>query len=317
MTYEEALDPELAAMLAKFPALPDFRDIPAGRAAIKELMQKYPRVANIAGVQITDRMVPGPAGAPQVRLRIYTPLPGAKPLPGLYYMHGGGYIIGTPDQEDDAVCQIVRDVGCIAVSVDYRLAPENKFPAPVEDCYAGLKWMAAHAGEIGVDAARIAIGGRSAGAGLAAGLALMVRDRAEIEVIYQMLIYPMIDDRTQARPGATITDTRVWNHGHNERAWAAYLNTPPGGAQTSPYAAAARATNLAGLPPAYIAVGDAEVFLDENIDYARRLGQAGVRAELHVFPGAFHGWEANVPAARVSVRAVAERTAILQRVLHG
>ena len=165
--------------------------------------------------------------------------------------------------------------------------------------------------------ARIAIGGRSAGGGLAAGLALMVRDRAEVKVIYQMLIYPMIDDRTRARPGATITDARVWNHAHNDLAWAAYLDTQPGGAGTSPYAAAARASNLAGLPPAYIVVGDAEVFLDENIEYARRLGQAGVRAELHVFPGAFHGWEVNVPAARASIRAVTERTAILKRALHG
>jgi acetyl esterase/lipase len=317
MAYEERLDPELAAGLAKFPPLPDFSDIPAGRRAIRELMEKYPRTPDTRGVKITDRVVPGPAGGPDVRLRMYRPAGqcGSK-LAGLYYMHGGGYIIGTPDQEDDAMCHIVREVGCLIASVDYRLAPEHKAPAAVEDAYAGLKWMAANADEIGLDAGRLAIGGRSAGGGLAASLALLTRDRGEIKPVFQLLIYPMIDDRTRPA-GAAITDARVWNHGHNDRAWTAYLDGAPGGARTSPYAAASRAENLAGLPPAYIAVGDAEVFLQENIDYAERLRRAGVPAELHVFPGAFHGWESMLPAASISQRAIAERVAVLKRALHG
>lgn len=321
MTYEKRLDPELAAGLAKFPSLPDFSDISAGRNAIRELMEKYPRTPDTRGVKIVDRVVPGPVvsgkQAPDVRLRMYRPAGqcGTK-LAGMCYMHGGGYIIGTPDQEDEAMCHIVREVGCLIASVDYRLAPEHKSPAAVEDCYAGLKWMSANADEIGLDASRLAIGGRSAGGGLAASLALLTRDRAEIKPVFQMLIYPMIDDRTRPA-GAAITDARVWNHGHNDRAWAAYLTGAPGGSATSPYAAASRAENLAGLPPAYIAVGDAEVFLQENIDYAERLRRAGVPAELHVFPGAFHGWESMLPAASISQRAIAERVVVLKKALHG
>jgi acetyl esterase/lipase len=173
--------------------------------------------------------------------------------------------------------------------------------------------MSASARELGLDARRVAIGGRSAGGGLAAGLALMARDRAELKSVFQMLIYPMIDDRTAKAPGVAITDPRVWNHAHNVRGWAAYLPAAPGGPDTSPYAAAARARDLRGLPPAYIAVGDAEVFLEENVAYAARLREAGVSAELHVFPGAFHGWEGSLPAAAISQRAIAERVAVLRR----
>lgn len=312
-TFEDGLDAELGAALAKFPALPDFSDVPASRQFLADLMAKYPRVANTSGVAIEDRMIPGPQGAPKVRVRIYRPEAGAKGLPGLCYMHGGGYIVGTPEAEDDPVCHIVREVGCIAVSVDYRLAPEHKAPAAVEDCYAALRWMYANAAALGVDDKRIATGGRSAGGGLAAGLALMARDRAEVSPVFQMLIYPMIDDRTAAAPGAAISDPRVWNHGHNGRAWAHYLSTTPGGPQTSPYAAACRARDLGGLPPAYIAIGEAEVFLQENIAYAQRLKEAGVSTELHVFPGAFHGWEGALPNAAISQRAINERVAVLKR----
>ncbi len=316
-SFEDGLDAELGAALAKFPALPDFADAPAARQALADLMAKYPRVPNTSGVVIEDRMIPGPEGAPQVRVRIFRPAAGAKDLPGLCYMHGGGYIVGTPEAEDDPVCHIVREVGCVAISVDYRLAPEHKAPAAVEDCYAALKWMYANAVALGIDARRIAIGGRSAGGGLAAGLALLARDRKAInpavKPVFQMLIYPMIDDRTAVAVGAAVSDPRVWNHGHNERAWKHYLTTTPGGPDTLPYAAPSRALDLRGLPPAYIAIGEAEVFLPENVAYAQRLKEAGVSTELHVFPGAFHGWEGSLPAAAISQRAINERVAVLKR----
>ena len=311
--FEKGLDAELGAALAKFPELPDFRDIPAARKFLADLAVKYPRVANTTGVTIEDRKIPGPAGAPQVRVRIYTPAAGGKNLPGLCYFHGGGYVVGTPEAEDDPVCYIVRETGCVAVSVDYRLAPEHKAPAAVDDAYAALKWMYANAASLGVDASRIAIGGRSAGGGLTAGLALMARDRGEVKPIFQMLIYPMLDDRTSASPGQAITDPRVWNHGHNEQGWKHYLPGTPGGPDTSSYAAPARATDLRGLPPAYIAIGAAEVFLQEDIAYAQRLHEAGVSTELHVFPGAYHGWEGYLPNAVLSQRAIVERTAALKR----
>ncbi|MBM3346347.1 MAG: alpha/beta hydrolase [Betaproteobacteria bacterium] len=316
-SFEDGLDAELGAGLAKFPALPDFRDVPASRQALADLMVKYPRVANTSGVNIKDRRIAGMEGAPQVRVRVYRRATGGRGVPGLLYMHGGGYIVGTPEAEDDPVCHIVREVGCVAVSVDYRLSPEHKAPAAVEDCYAALKWMHTSAAALGIDDKRIAIGGRSAGGGLAAGLALMARDRAEVFPVFQMLIYPMIDDRTAAARGAAISDPRVWNHDHNGRAWAHYLASAPGGPQTSPYAAACRAKDLSGLPPAYIAIGEAEVFLQENIAYAQRLKEAGVSTELHVFPGAFHGWEGSLPTAAISQRAINERVAVLTRAFRG
>jgi acetyl esterase/lipase len=204
----------------------------------------------------------------------------------------------------------------VVASVEYRLAPEHPFPAPVEDCYAALKWLAAHSSELGVNKSRIAIGGASAGGGLAAGLALLTRDRAEVEVAFQLLIYPMIDDRNITSASETIPDTFVWTRENNLMGWRAYLGREPGGADVSPYAAAARATDLRGLPPAYIPVGDLDLFLDENITYAQRLLAAGVPTELHVYPGAFHGFNGFVPGAAVSRRFNADRDHALKRMLH-
>lgn len=318
MTIIQRLDPELAASLEKFPPFPDLQDIPAARRAFKALLERNPRRPDTQGVQISERRVPGSGSSPEVRVRLYRPeTKRSRPLPALCYMHGGGCIMGTPEQDDDAVCRLVRDVGCLVASVDYRLAPEDPFPAGIEDCYSVLKWMAGNVRELDIDPRRIAVGGRSAGGGLAAALALLARDRAEIELSFQWLIYPMLDDRS-ATPGVSgITDERVWNHAHNRRAWSAYLGGEPGGPDTSPYAAAARARDLAGLPPAYIAVGAVEVFLEESADYACRLNLAGVPAELHVFPGAFHGWEAILPAAASSRRLIEERAAVLLRAFGG
>jgi len=214
--------------------------------------------------------------------------------------------MGDIEQDDRLMKQLVKRVGCVAVSVDYRLPPEHPFPAPVEDCYAGLQWLFAHAGDLGVDPSRIAIGGASAGGGLAAGLALLTRDRGEVQVAFQLLIYPMIDDRNITPASYAITDPRVWHRESNRLGWKAYLGRDGGGDDVSPYAAA-RATDLTNLPSAYIPVGALDLFIDENIEYAQHLIQAGVPTELHVYPGAFHGFDVFAPSAAVSKQFKTER----------
>jgi len=202
----------------------------------------------------------------------------------------------------------------VIVSVDYRLSPEWRFPAAIEDCYAGLAWTIAHAGELGIDPARIGVMGESAGGGIAAALALMARDRGEYGLAFQHLTYPMIDDRTCVRPPHPVTGEFVWPAHNNHFGWSAYLGREPGGDDVPAYAAAARAADLTGLPPAYVMVGGLDLFLEENIDYARRLMAAGVATELHVYPGAFHGFDL-MPGPPVAEQARAARLSALSRAL--
>jgi acetyl esterase/lipase len=234
----------------------------------------------------------------------------------ILYLHGGGYVMGSFEMDDAKFDRYCQDFGCVGVSVEYRLAPEHPFPAPVEDCYAALEWTHAQAAELGIDPTRIAVGGASAGGGLAAGLVLLARDRGDVPVAFQWLIYPMLDDRNRTPSSHAITDRRVWNREANLFGWRAYLGREPGSERVSPYAAPARATELSNLPPAYIPVGSQDLFLDEAADYALRLARAGVPVELHVYPGAFHGSELFAPAAALSRRMVADRVAALKRALH-
>jgi acetyl esterase/lipase len=217
-------------------------------------------------------------------------------------MHGGGYIFGHYDNEDARFDGWVRRLGCAGVSVEYRLAPEDPYPAGMEDAYAALKWVHDHASELGIDAGRIGIGGASAGAGLAAGLALLVRDRAEFDIAFQLLIYPMIDDR-QMTASSGWAEVPVWQPSANTLGWSAYLGALYGTEEVPPYAAAARATNLEGLPPTLIAVGTLDGFVDEDIDYAQRLNHAGVPVELHVYPGGPHGFDSMAPGTTLGRRA--------------
>jgi acetyl esterase/lipase len=281
---------------------------------VLEMLATFPQVE---GVSQEDRFAPGTQGGPPVRVRIYRADDQSSKLPALYWIHGGGYVMGDIDMDDRLMKQMVKRIGCVAASVDYRLAPEHPFPTPVEDCYTGLKWLFAHADELGVEPARIAIGGPSGGGGLTAGLGLLARDRKEVQVAYQLLIYPMIDDRNATAAAHAITDPRVWNRESNRLGWKAYLGRDGGGADVSPYAAATRATDLSNLPPTYISVGTLDLFVDENIDYAQRLIQAGVPTELHVYPGAFHGFDMFAPSARVSKQFKADRDNALKRALHG
>jgi len=320
MNLIEQLDPELRVVMEKLPTdrTLDLNQIEVARVRMKKLvtamLENLPAVEGVTG---QDRTAPGPQGAPAVRVRVYRPSNQPSKLPALYWIHGGGYVMGDIEQDDRLMKQLVNRIGCVAVSVDYRLAPEHPFPAPVEDCYAGLKWLFAQADELGVDSSRIAIGGASGGGGLAAGLALLVRDRKEMRVAFQLLIYPMIDDRNITHASHTITDPRVWNRESNRLGWKCYLGQEGGGGNVSPYAAASRATDLTNLPPAYIPVGALDLFVDENIEYAQRLIEAGVPTELHVYPGAFHGFDLFAPSAKISKQFKADRDDALKRALHG
>jgi acetyl esterase/lipase len=315
MTTRHLVDPELVAMLDTFPELTlTAETLPLIRTSFKEMMAQTPvDLPTFPDISVSERFVPGPEGAPEVRVLVYLPATVQAPLPALLWIHGGGYVIGSADQEDLGVKSIVSAVGCASVSVDYRLAPETPHPGSVEDCYAALRWLYTHAGELGVDPARIAIGGGSAGGGLAAGLVLLTRDRGEVPLVFQLLIYPMLDDRTvTAAEPHPYTGEFIWTPEANRFGWTALLDEEPGGPGVSPYAAAARAEHLEGLPSTFISVGALDLFLEEDLEYARRLMRAGVPTELHVYPGAFHGFNM-VAGANVSQSALRDQLDALRR----
>ena len=310
------LHPEISAFFAGLP--PGFFDfdewtletIPARRAA--RAAQPVPAAPPTTTV-FRDEQVDS-----AVRVRIYAPpdagLPGA-PRPCVYWIHGGGYISGSALTVDARLNRWVEALDCVAVAVEYRLAPEHPYPVPLDDCYTGLCWAVSHAERLGIDPERVVVAGASAGAGLAAAVALRARDSGGPPLAHQILIYPMIDDR-QITPSSQLDGTAVWGRLANQLGWRAYLGPAAGQADVPGYAAPARAADLAGLPPAFVAVGSADLFRDETIAYASRLLEAGVPAELHVYPGAPHGFETIVPAAEVSRRCDAELTGALRRALY-
>lgn len=301
MTTRHLIDPELLSALEMFPPL-DLSEsaLPAIRARAAAVLAEMGDGPPVAGVVRSERLVPGPAGGPQVRVLLYAPEGNLADRPAMLHIHGGGYIIGMPEMADARNRSYVAELGCVIVSVDYRLAPETRFPGAVEDCYAALKWLHDNAPALGVDVSRIAISGESAGGGLAASLTLLARDRGEVPILFSQLIYPMIDDRTDS--SHPYAGEFVWDAQKNRFGWTALLGSERGGPDVSPYAAAARAEDLSGLPPTFISVGGLDLFLEENLAYARRLLEAGVPTELHVYPGAYHGFE-RAPAARVARQA--------------
>ncbi|MDP1736203.1 MAG: alpha/beta hydrolase [Caulobacter sp.] len=306
------VDPELLTGLDSFPffelnegTLPSLRSMMNGLMPIESYRRD--------DVIIENRIVPGPSGAPDVPVLIYRPNISLGPFPALLHIHGGGYVLGDAEASGPSNVCTAAEVGCVVVSVDYRLAPETVAPGAVEDCYAALRWLHTEADRLGVDRSRIAVGGESAGGGLAAALALLARDRGEYPLCFQMLIYPMIDDRTAtSAPDNPNTGEFIWTRSSNRFGWRSLLGEEPGGEGASAYAAPARAKDLAGLPPAYISVGALDLFLDEDIEYARRLLNAGVPTELHIHPGAYHGFEL-APEARVTKLSENERRAALAR----
>jgi acetyl esterase/lipase len=317
--YEAAMAPDLregfAAIATRFQGPP--QDPVARRN--RTLAAPAPEVPRDDRVRIDDRTIPGPLGEPELPVRIYAPKARAGAVAGALWIHGGGFTGGSHTQNNYLYQRFVVEAGCLVVSVGYRLAPEHPFPAPVEDCYAALRWLAASADELGVDGSSIAIAGASAGGGLAAGTALMARDRGEVPLVFELLIYPCLDDRHVTPSSHEIAaEGMVWHRGQSLRGWRAYLGSAgsngsdqPG--EVSPYAAPARVADVAGLPPTFLLVGTLDLMRDENVAYASRLMQAGIPTELHVYPGAFHGFYTFVPQAEVSRRATDEMVGALAR----
>jgi acetyl esterase/lipase len=276
------LDPELAQLAAAFPDLTiDDASLPTLRGQLADMVQA---TEPSAGVTRTDHVVEEEAG---VVVRVHRPVQASGPRACVYSMHGGGYVIGDRSMDDQRLDSWSSRFGCVGISVEYRLAPEHPFPAAHEDCLTGLEWVFGHADELGVDPARVGIAGVSAGGGLAAALALAARDRA-IPIRFAMLEAPMLDDR-QITPSSQYEDLVIWSRASNSFGWRAYLAGLH--SEVPAEAAPARAEDLSGLPPTFICVGGADGFRDESIDYARRLGEAGVPTELHVYPGVPHGFE--------------------------
>lgn len=241
----------------------------------------------------SERMIPGRNGAPDVRIYIVNAgKKGDQPRPAILHMHGGGYVLGTAKMMLRSLQEVAEKLDCVIVSVDYRLAPETRFPGSLEDNYAGLKWLHDNAGQLGVDRKRIAVMGESAGGGHAAMLAIAARDRGEVPLVLQALVYPMLDDRTgSTRQVAPHVGTIGWTSAHNRFGWSALLGVPAGSDEVPYGAVPSRVEKLAGLAPAFIGVGDLDLFVDEDVEYARRLKAAGVPTELRVIPGVPHGFD--------------------------
>jgi acetyl esterase/lipase len=235
------------------------------------------------------------SAAPPVPIRLFRPRSGSGPLPALLWFHGGGQILGYAAQEDAYLKQLSRAVGCIVASVDYRLAPEAPSPAGAEDGYLAYRWLRDQADHLGISAGRIGLAGASGGGCIAAAAALMIRDRGDPTPLFQSLNYPMLDDRNTTPSSREITDIGIWDRETNIRAWRIILGEQAGGAVVSSYSAPARAKDLAGLPPTFIAVGELDVFRDEDMDYASRLVVSGVPTDFHLYSGAYHAFDVLAP----------------------
>jgi acetyl esterase/lipase len=295
---EPQVDPELASVLSTTPGLPDTLD----EVTLREVREQFRLVPETAdpSVRKEDRLLPGPPDSPDVLVRVYRPRRLADRAPWMLSMHGGGFVFGSRTTDDSRFARWCPRFGVVGVSVEYRLAPETPFPGPLEDCYAALAGVVARAEEFGVHPRRFGLVGASAGGGLAAGLALLCRDRGEFAPAFQLLLYPMLDDRPRApRAGWRAP---VWTSEHNEFGWRSYLGADYGSDSVSHLAAPARASSLRRLPRTLVAVGGADAFHDEDVAFAARLGQAGVSVDLHVYPGATHGFDRLAPDAAISRR---------------
>jgi acetyl esterase/lipase len=258
---------------------------------IRFLMRFVPRSKAPQDIFIENIFIHTAHDRTKIRLRTYKRKSLAAPAPVLLWLHGGGYVMGTPEQDDGSCIQYARELGALVISVDYRYAPKYPFPVGLEDCYTALQWVMTQAQQLGVDTQRIVIGGASAGGGMAASLVHAAYDRQEIKPIFQLLVYPMLDDRTVLRSEIGDDEHMVWNQKSNRFGWESYLGTRCGAESVAEYSVPARRRKLAGLPEAWIGVGTLDLFHDENLAYAHRLKECGVQCELYTVPGAFHGFD--------------------------
>jgi acetyl esterase/lipase len=300
MPSRHLVDPELAPLLDYLPDMaPSDESLPAARAAAAEMVALHTADRD-ATVTITEHWAPGLNGEPDVRVVLYRPESLLQGAPVLLQVHGGGFVFGTAELGDPRNRAWAKALGCAVASVDYRLAPETPYPGGLEDCYAALVWLHGAAEELRLDPQRIALRGESAGGGLAAALAILARDRGGPPILFQLLVYPMLDDRTCSSEPHPYAGQFVWNPASNTYGWASWLGAAPGSSEISHLAAPSRCEDLSGLPPTCITTGALDLFVEEDLEYARRLIRAGVPTELYLAPGAFHGFDAMAPDAEVS-----------------
>ena len=283
MTY--AFDPELAPIVELLPA-GVLDDLETARAGLVDLIGPLNEKVDRTGVTVADHLIPGPSGAPDVLVRVYTPdaAPPEGGRPALLDIHGGGFVLGTIEMEVGFALAAARQLDAVIATVEYRLAPEHPFPAGVEDCYAALAWLHTNAAELDIDVNRVGVGGQSAGGGLTAATVLLARDRGGPMVCFQFLGIPELDHRLNTTSMRTFVDTPMWHRANAIKSWDMYLGADHDG-EVSPYASPSLATDLRGLPPAYVTTMEFDPLRDEGILYALRLMEAGVSVELHSFPG--------------------------------
>lgn len=290
--------PELAPALKRIPTITYNRwTRPLGAMLVKVITPKP-----VVGVDIEEITLLNTRPGFRLRLRVYRPTEQTGPLPALLWIHGGGYIMGTPKMDDFRASTFARDLGIVVISPDYGLAPKHAFPAPLFDLAATWRLIQTSADRLQINPERSAIGGESAGAGLAAALAQHIYDDPDLaDPVGQVLIYPMLDDRTATREDLRDREYKVWNFNSNVYGWSSYLSHEPGRPEVAEYSVPARRENLSGLAPTWIGVGTLDLFYDEDVEYAERLRQAGVTVTSEVVPGAYHGFAAAAPEAPVSV----------------
>jgi acetyl esterase len=308
-----AFDPELVPILEFLPTT-SLEDPVATRAEFDGMIAQLNAALDDSGVHVQNRTIPGPPGAPEVAVRIYTPQGLSDTVPGLLYLHGGGFVIGSLESEQGNCLALCRDLGIVIVSVDYRLAPETPYPGGLDDCYCALQWVSDNSAALSIDADRLGIFGQSAGGGLSAATALLARDRKGPRLCFQYLSIPEVDDRLDTPSMQQFVDTPVWNRHKADMSWDYYLGSDykRGAVNVPYYAAPARAQDLTGLPPAHVTTMEFDPLRDEGILYALKLMQAGVSTELHSYPGTFHG-SSLMPSAAVSQREATEMRLALRR----
>ncbi|MFH8805078.1 alpha/beta hydrolase fold domain-containing protein [Streptomyces sp. NPDC017936] len=299
-----AIDSELAAALEAMPIGPngvfDLTDVPATRQAVRALAETiadtFPDEPTVTAHEI---QVPR-ADAPDVPILLLRPQNVPGPLPVIVWFHGGGQVLGFAAQDTPWLKPLSAALGCAVVAVDYRLAPETPAPGAAEDGYTAYRWISDNAADLGLDPTRIGLAGQSGGGGIAAATALLIRDRGAATPLFQLLQYPMLDDRNTTDSSREITDIGIWDRATNLLAWQAILGDRVGTEDVTPYAAASRASDLTGLPPTFIGVGELDVFRDESLDYAARLRAHGVPVELHLYPGAYHAFDLFAPQSQLA-----------------
>ncbi|GGB09101.1 esterase [Macrococcus hajekii] len=274
---------------------------------MKKLIQPYID----AGITQQEYMIKNKMDNVDIRVKVYAPVNQSAQLPAVLFIHGGGYMFGSIEGDDAKCARYVKEINCVVVSVDYRLAPENPYPAAIEDCYAALQWMVNEHKKLNIDTTKVAVVGGSTGGGLTAALTLLARDRKGPDVKFQMPLFPMLDDSCTTYSSNEFTDKRVWSRDLNRFAWSMYLKGVEG--DTPKYAAPMRETDFSQLPPTYTTVGSLDPFRDETMNYVRALTDAGVPVEFHLYPGGYHEFEAMVPDSGISKKAIRESIEALKR----